>query len=1370
MKQSPALPSHALFARPAVARPRTPQLHVNCMILRRRLAECTIDPDPDLVDELRERMQRDGYWDIPSGQCRGDSSTLQVEWLVDVAAMAEGMSLLTAAGWPPSFLLMYDEPWIMASQLRHLILFTSGNHMIFDFAFFHVGSNRTPDGHIDRADGASSRGWPPHRDRGTDSTATSFRSDGTPQYCTTWIALSEATTYNSCLYCVPKRYDPGYTQGDGTTDPIGAILRLHGPHALQYVRALPVSRGSVVHFSHRLLHWGSAADEVARQWKGDAPRVALSFASAGRRFEPPFLTGHAAQRPLPSSMVRAGLVAGLALFYVANEDPGEWRLRLYWDVFRACRSSEGCFAERFADVCQTNFEAKQAAWERDAGPSGEAPRSGDGESSRGVASLGASPEAPRSGDGESSKRLASHEALQPDTARAHDELPWVPAALDRFRERTALVWLDGSEGAANSISYGTMISMAHRVVAAIQRALGADGGVSSPTGVGLCLDHGLCIAICQLATLWAGHSFVPLATESVSKQALSADIPSADGASTDAPSTNAPTPHQQHALAMLQGVSLLFCAPQLVDGIQKLLGRCDHPVSVLVIDELELTAPSTARLCTAGIERSWPEAATPPPMTPVESASAHASSRRFCTFYTSGTTGHPKPVHSSCAEFAAFASAAAAPYHLTADSRIFVATSHIFDPSPGMAFAAWAVGAAVCLAPWQQTLHRLRASVERTRATHACSTPSVWALYDVDGEAAALAPKTVLLGGEPMPTGLIRAWLGLGVTLINTYGTTEATVYQFANAISPEVAALPDASIQQHAMYLGVPFEGISVRVVTSRGGAEVDPTEAGSPPEEVEWVPCERGGDGHQQTATGELVLSGVQVGGPERWNGTSDQFHTGDLVQITAGGRLAFVGRSDRQVKVSGRRIELGPIETIISGAMQPLVQRAVVLLVRKQLHAFCQIPVLTPETMIGEWATVHSAAVRLFCGCELPPYMVPAGVTFMTAIPVTATGKTDARALEAMAPRGIGPTSAGSHVDWAPVGWLRTVAACWAAELGVPLRYLSADSDFRALSGSSLVALRICNRLWRLQDRVEGSGGAFGEKMGTYSPTQLLANPVLESYAAMLAVTRRAEGAESAAARGDAAGGVGDNGLSDNEDAQPLERLLTTIDQLAVQAEGVDASGLLQMLLRRSDCALSPGLVDALLISAVHKRHRVCAELLLDHGASPNALGHGRLPVLSMAVQHKDSDMAHSLLMRGADVKALDDDRQTALHHASRTGNDVHCLQLLLRSWEDATATTGCPPDTAPTEAGSRANGACEQLDRWGRTALHWATANGHREAVVALVEAGSDMFSRDFQDESSMDIAERRAECREWLNGQDGVRCDKLTLSMLKLMAA
>ena len=53
--------------------------------------------------------------------------------------------------------------------------------------------------------------------------------------------------------------------------------------------------------------------------------------------------------------------AGLAIFYVGNEDPGEWRTRLYWDCFRASQA-DGAFRDQFSRVVAANFKACEASW------------------------------------------------------------------------------------------------------------------------------------------------------------------------------------------------------------------------------------------------------------------------------------------------------------------------------------------------------------------------------------------------------------------------------------------------------------------------------------------------------------------------------------------------------------------------------------------------------------------------------------------------------------------------------------------------------------------------------------------------------------------------------------------------------------------------------------------------------------------------------------------------------------------------------------------------------------------------------------------------------------------------------------------------
>jgi hypothetical protein len=127
-------------------------------------------------------------------------------------------------------------------------------------------------------------GWPPHRDRcgmSSEEVKGSFRSDRTPKYNTVWIPITDATTHNSCLYVIPKGCDPTYAPGatdvngahehesntkegtaqegtaqEDTAHPFSKIFQT--PDTFQHIQALPAAKGSVLAFSHRLIHWGSA--------------------------------------------------------------------------------------------------------------------------------------------------------------------------------------------------------------------------------------------------------------------------------------------------------------------------------------------------------------------------------------------------------------------------------------------------------------------------------------------------------------------------------------------------------------------------------------------------------------------------------------------------------------------------------------------------------------------------------------------------------------------------------------------------------------------------------------------------------------------------------------------------------------------------------------------------------------------------------------------------------------------------------------------------------------------------------------------------------------------------------------------------------
>ncbi len=105
--------------------------------------------------------------------------------------------------------------------------------------------------------GTEPAGWSVHRD----SPALAFTDTGAPATMTLWIALSDATPRNGCIYVVPAPWDLQYRNPQATSH----IL------SLQHVLALPAPAGTVLGWTHALLHWGGMAIP------GSPPRISMSF-------------------------------------------------------------------------------------------------------------------------------------------------------------------------------------------------------------------------------------------------------------------------------------------------------------------------------------------------------------------------------------------------------------------------------------------------------------------------------------------------------------------------------------------------------------------------------------------------------------------------------------------------------------------------------------------------------------------------------------------------------------------------------------------------------------------------------------------------------------------------------------------------------------------------------------------------------------------------------------------------------------------------------------------------------------------------------------------------------------------------------------
>lgn len=263
--------------------------------------------------------------------------------------------------------------------------------------------------------------------------------------------------------------------------------------------------------------------------------------------------------------------------------------------------------------------------------------------------------------------------------------------------------------------------------------------------------------------------------------------------------------------------------------------------------------------------------------------------------------------------------------------------------------------------------------------------------------------------------------------------------------------------------------------------------------------------------------------------------RFRTGDVACNSPGCGWALVGRKDAQVKVRGRRVELGDVENALLGnaaicqgrphdgveshgaaaahsnadastdanprarLVGELISAAVctlsegVLVAVGVLREGCGVRPSIEEGAEGsenehrgpdeldpdgdvERRRVAAETLRRLCADVLPAHMVPARIEFVrshTSIPTTQSGKVSRGALSKLvAQASSAQPSAPSGGSSRPRGRMeRLVARAFEAELGVRVR--GRHVSLLALGGDSLAALRVCQRLEPELCALQGEG---------------------------------------------------------------------------------------------------------------------------------------------------------------------------------------------------------------------------------------------------------------------------------------------------------
>ncbi|WP_244967360.1 non-ribosomal peptide synthetase [Streptomyces cacaoi] len=409
--------------------------------------------------------------------------------------------------------------------------------------------------------------------------------------------------------------------------------------------------------------------------------------------------------------------------------------------------------------------------------------------------------------------------------------------------------------------------------------------------------------------------------------------------------------------------------------------------------------------------------------------------------HTSGSTGRPKGVmieHRAAVNRIEWMQNE---YGLTEDDVVLQKTPFSFDVSVWEFF--WPLLAGARLAVLEPEAHRdparLLDAVERFGVTTLHFVPSMLRQIVAEpGWPSCTSVRHVFSSGEALPPSVCADHAARHTApLHNLYGPTEA-------AVDVSHWTCPDGP-PPRTVPIGRPIQNIRLYVLNDARR----PQGVGCAGELYIAGAGLARGYLHQPELTRERFVPDPFSDEPG-----ARMYRTGDLARWLPDGTLEYLGRADDQVKLRGFRIEPGEIERRL--AEHPAVRDCAVLLREDQpgTSRLVAYTVLRDDRQPGD----ARAELARHCAATLPDFMVPSAFVTLDALPVTANGKLDRKALPAP---GIESFARQDYVaPSTPTEQL--LAALWAELLGFEAERVGAADNFFALGGHSLLITVLVARL--------------------------------------------------------------------------------------------------------------------------------------------------------------------------------------------------------------------------------------------------------------------------------------------------------------------
>jgi len=349
--------------------------------------------------------------------------------------------------------------------------------------------------------------------------------------------------------------------------------------------------------------------------------------------------------------------------------------------------------------------------------------------------------------------------------------------------------------------------------------------------------------------------------------------------------------------------------------------------------------------------------------------------------YTSGSTGDPKGVKVSHANVISFLENMRSIYPIKAGFRASQMFDFSFDPSVSDMFFTWHMGGVLCV-PLESEVIAPYDFIRREKINFWNSVPSIVGfMQKMDYLSNGVFPNIEysMFCGEQLPKHYADAWkmAAPNSTIENLYGPTEATIYTsrylYSKSDDKELFC-------NNIIPIGEAFPSMRIEIISE----SLDRQNSGEIGEIVYKGPQVTQGYLNDENKTNDVFVQFDWDESGDRW------YKSGDLGFYNKDGDLECTGRKDSQIKLAGRRIEIGEIEAALSKFTS--LQDVVVVPIKDNNQAVTGIIAFTlNEISSGEKIKIRQESVQY-----LEKTFFPKKIVTIDEFPRSPSGKIDRKVL--------------------------------------------------------------------------------------------------------------------------------------------------------------------------------------------------------------------------------------------------------------------------------------------------------------------------------------------------------------------------------------